>query len=66
MESSDFVALVKTLREMGAVRVRSGALEVAFAAPEQRIEAPEPIERVISGAELDELALVRRLAEEVP
>jgi hypothetical protein len=65
LSHQDFIDLVKTMRALGAVRVRSGALEVAFSGPEMRDEPrDEPL--IMSAEDAAELSVVRRLAEEVP
>ena len=67
-EQREFCELVVELRALGAVRVRHGALEVAFAGP-VAVEAPRGATSDrphVSDDELAELAKIRRLAEEIP
>ena len=68
-DSDDFVALVKRLRELGAVRVRSGAHEVAFGSEPREPEAapPKPMAPLSKSerAELEELRRERERAEEL-
>lgn len=68
--SDDFLELVKQLRELGAVRVRDGAREVAFAGPAEApsVHKPVDMQRVsLEGSEVGELeslrAMRRRLEE---
>jgi hypothetical protein len=66
-EQREFCELVIELRALGAVRVRHGALEVAFAGP-IAVEQPKPTHDAphVSEDELVELVKIRRLAEEIP
>lgn len=71
-EQAEFLSLVCELRALGATRVRSGSLEVAFAgAPEPVVAPSKPgsMERAAASTtelgELAELREMRRRAEEL-
>lgn len=76
LESTDsydaFTQLVRQMRELGAVRVRDGAMEVAFAEPPSPPVPSEPERQVRSAMtsterdELEDLRRYKRMAEEIP
>lgn len=62
-----FLELAERLRKLGAVRVRDGALEVAFCDPEKPSPAPLQDERSdLKHSERMELEALRSMAEEMP
>lgn len=65
-EHAGFVALAQKLREMGATRVRAGALEVAFAPvqPDEADPTPAKSERVDYALEQAKI-LVREQRQEL-
>lgn len=73
MSDAAFLDLVKALRELGAVRIRDGAREVAFAAEQARPGVAAPTagvpERIdvsqSERAELEDLRAMRRRADEL-